>query len=543
VNVPPAPGAFPDLTPEQLEGLREVGTEREIEAGEVLFREGDNGYPFFAIVEGLVAIVDGYGRPEEREIVTHGPGRFVGELNLVTGEPAYLTAVVREPGRVIAVPRENLLRIIAQDPTLSELIMRAFLVRRSVLRSRGVGPRVVGSRHSRETRRLIEFLNRIRFPYVWIDLEEDEAAEALLQHAGVTPAETPVVIVGETVLRNPTIAEVAALVGHVPDRGAADHYDLVVVGTGPAGLAASVYGASEGLSTLALESLAVGGQAGTSMRIENYLGFPAGLSGDELAARAIAQAEKFSARITSPCEAVELRTDGALHVVRLADGDEVAAHAVIIATGAQYRRLDVPRLEDLEGIGVYYAATQAEAQMCAGSVVAVVGGGNSAGQAAVFLSQHVAQVNLLVRRDGLSETMSRYLVDQVERTPNIALSPRTEVRELLGEDRLEGVVVEREGERHTLPARALFVFIGADPHTSWLEGAVELDEHGFVRTGREVSQDEGHQPYFLETSRPGVFAAGDARSGSIKRVASAVGEGSMAVRLVHDHLSRVASAP
>ncbi len=543
MNVPPAPGAFPDLSPEQLDQLREFGTEREIEAGEVLFHEGDNGYDFFAIVEGRVAIVDGYGRSEEREIASHGPGRFVGELNLLTGEPAYLTAAVREPGRVIAVPRENLLRIIAQDQMLSELIMRAFLARRSVLRNRGVGPRVVGSRHSRETRQLIEFLNRIRMPHVWIDLEEDEAAESLLQHAGVTPAETPVVIAGETVLRNPTIAEVAAAVGHVPDRGGADHYDLLVVGTGPAGLAASVYGASEGLSTLALESLAVGGQAGTSMRIENYLGFPAGLSGDELAARAIAQAQKFSARITSPCEAADLRTEGPLHIVRLADGDEVAARAVIIATGARYRRLDIPRLEDLEGIGVYYAATQAEAQMCAGSIVAIVGGGNSAGQAAVFLSEHVAQVNLIVRRDGLSETMSRYLVDQVERTPNIVLSPRTEVRELIGEDGLEGIVVEQEGERHTIPARALFVFIGADPHTSWLEGAIELDRHGFVPTGRDVGRHDGSPPYFLETSRHGVFAAGDVRSGSIKRVASAVGEGSMAVRLVHDHLSRVASAP
>jgi thioredoxin reductase (NADPH) len=287
----------------------------------------------------------------------------------------------------------------------------------------------------------------------------------------------------------------------------------------------------------------VGGQAGTSMRIENYLGFPAGLSGDELAARAFAQAQKFSARITSPCEAAELRTDGPLHVVRLADGEEVAARAVIIATGAQYRRLDVPRLEELEGIGVYYAATQAEAQTCAGDVVAIVGGGNSAGQAAVFLSEHVAQVNLIVRREGLSQTMSRYLADQVERTPNIVLSPRTEVRELVGEDRLDGVVVERDGERRTLSIRALFVFIGADPHTSWLEGVVELDQHGFVRTGRDVGRPDGPAPYFLETSRPGIFAAGDVRSGSIKRVASAVGEGSMAVRLVYDHFTRVGSAP
>jgi thioredoxin reductase (NADPH) len=523
--------------------LRRQGSEREVEAGDVLFQEGDDTYDFYAVVEGLVAIVEGYGRPDEREIVTHGPGRFIGELNLLTGEPVYLTAVAREAGRVIAVPRESLLRIIAEDPTLSELIMRAFLLRRSLLRNRGVGPRVVGSRHSRQTRQLIEFLARNRLPYVWIDVEEDEGAEALLQQAGVTPAETPVVIVGTTVLRNPTVGDLAAAVGHVAAPDGADHYDLLVVGTGPAGLAASVYGASEGLSTLALETLAVGGQAGTSTRIENYLGFPAGLSGDELAARAFAQAQKFGARLTSPCEAVELRTEGPLHVVRLADGDEVAAHSVIIATGAHYRRLAVPRLEELEGIGVYYAATQAEAQMCAGSVVAIVGGGNSAGQAAVFLAEHVVQVELLVRRGGLAETMSRYLVDQIERTSNIVLRPRAEVRELLGEGRLEGIVVEHDGQRETLPARALFVFIGADPYTAWLEGAVELDEHGFIRTGRDVERDDAEPYYMLETSRPGVFAAGDARSGSIKRVASAVGEGSMAVRLVHDHLARVGSAP
>jgi thioredoxin reductase (NADPH) len=541
VNVPPVSGAFPDLTPEQLDVLREVGTEHEVAAGETLFREGDDTYDFFAIVEGEVAIVDGFGRGDEREIVRHGPGRFLGELNLLTGEPLYLTAVVREAGRVIQVPREALLRLIAQDEMLSELIMRAFLVRRSILRDSGVGPRVVGSRHSRETRRLIEFLVRNRLPHVWIDLEEDEGAEALLRQAGVAPAETPVVIVGHVVLRNPSVAEVAAAVGHVPQPNGADVYDLVVVGAGPAGLAASVYGASEGLSTLALESVAVGGQAGTSTRIENYLGFPAGLSGDELAARAITQAQKFGARFTSPCDAVELRSDGPLHLIRLADGDEVAARGVIIATGAQYRRLPVPRLEELEGIGVYYAATHAEAQMCAGGVVAIVGGGNSAGQAAVFLSEHVAQVNLLVRRDDLSGTMSRYLVDQVERIPNIVLSPRTEVRELIGDDGLEGLVVESDGERRRLAARALFAFIGADPHTDWLAGCVELDEHGFVLTGRDLDSADGAPRYLLESSRPGVFAAGDARSGSVKRVASAVGEGSMAVRLVHDHLARVGS--
>jgi thioredoxin reductase (NADPH) len=361
----------------------------------------------------------------------------------------------------------------------------------------------------------------------------------MLQVFGVSVDETPVVLWGDRVLRNPSEQEMARVLGFVPSAEHDDHYDLVVIGAGPAGLAASVYGASEGLSTLTLEGIAVGGQAGTSTRIENYLGFPAGLSGAELAARAAVQAEKFSARITSPCTVVRLESRDGLSVVGISDGDEVSARAVVIATGAHYRRLGLDRLDEFEGNGVYYAATQVEATMCGGDAVAVVGGGNSAGQAAVYLAEHTRHVWLIVRRPELTDTMSRYLIDEIARHKRIELLTETEVVALHGDAGLTGITVahKRDGTRG-LDARALFVFIGADPHTDWLVGAVELDESGFILTGRDLRSTNGEPPLPLETSRPGVFAAGDVRSGSIKRVASAVGEGSMAVRLVHDHFAR-----
>ena len=361
--------------------------------------------------------------------------------------------------------------------------------------------------------------------------------------------ETPVAIWQGEVLRNLTNAQLARRIGLDVDNSGGLTYDLVVVGAGPAGLAAAVYGASEGLSTLTLESVALGGQAGTSSRIENYLGFPAGLSGSELASRAMVQASKFGARTTVPQEACVLKREDGRYKIRLSEGGEVSANSVIVASGARYRRLDVPRLEEFEGLSIHYAATEAEAQMCAGNEVAVIGGGNSAGQAAVFLAERARKVYLLIRGHDLRESMSRYLVDRVESTPNVELLANTEVRELLGDEApLEGVVVEdnRTGERRTLGARALFVFIGADANAGWLEDTLQLDDKGFILAGADLdhpSLDEGlwqglsRQPYLFETSLPGVFATGDVRSGSIKRVASAVGEGSMAVRLVHQHLS------
>jgi thioredoxin reductase (NADPH) len=437
------------------------------------------------------------------------------------------------------IPVDDLKRLIANDPTLSELILSAFLRRRALLIGRRLGPKIVGSHFSADTHRLLEWAARNRLPHSWIDVERDPDVEEMLQVFGVSVDETPVVLWGDRVLRNPSEQEMARVLGFVPSAEHDDHYDLVVIGAGPAGLAASVYGASEGLSTLTLEGIAVGGQAGTSTRIENYLGFPAGLSGAELAARAAVQAEKFSARITSPCTVVRLESRDGLSVVGISDGDEVSARAVVIATGAHYRRLGLDRLDEFEGNGVYYAATQVEATMCGGDAVAVVGGGNSAGQAAVFLAEHTRHVWLIIRRPALGETMSRYLIDEIARHNRIELLTETEVVALHGDAGLGGITVEhkRDGARD-LDARGLFVFIGADPHTEWLDGTVELDEAGFILTGRDLRATNGDPPLPLETSRPGVFAAGDVRSGSIKRVASAVGEGSMAVRLVHDHLAR-----
>src|ERR671917_217153 len=410
------------------------------------------------------------------------------------------------------------------------VVLEAFLARRAWSVRTGLGLRIIGSRHSSDATRLRGFATRNRLPHVWIELEEDPGAEALLKSFGTDTSETPVTIwQGKEVLENPTNTELARAIGLKVDVPRKQTYDLVVVGAGPAGLGAAVYGASEGLSTLALESTALGGQAGTSSRIENYLGFPAGLSGFELASRALIQADKFGTQTAVPQEALSVEREGDDYRIGLSEAGEVVARSVIAASGARYRRLDVPGLERFEGVSVHYAATAAEAQPFEGEEVAVVGGGNSAGQAALFLAGRARRVYLLVRGHDLGKGMSSYLVDRVTDAENVELLANTEVRELVGEDRLEGVVVEdnRPGSRRTLGAKALFVFIGAEANTGWLRGAVELDERGFVLTGVEISrsalvgdawQDLSREPYLLETSLPGVFAAGDVRSGSIKRV-------------------------
>jgi thioredoxin reductase (NADPH) len=537
-------GAYPRLSPGQIRALESQGERRRTLPGDLLYREGDVQHDFFVILEGTVAMVEGYGSGSERTIGVHGKGRFLGELNLLTGQAAFLTAVVVEPGEVLAVPPERLRAVVTQDPNLGDLILRAFVLRRSTLIGLGAGFRIIGSRYSPDTRRIREFASRNRLPHHWIDLEKDQAAEALLRQLGISPEETPVVIRGTEVLRNPSNAELATAFGLPLPRGSDTVSDLVVVGAGPAGLAASVYGASEGLQTIALDALATGGQAGTSSRIENYLGFPSGISGAELADRAVVQAQKFGAELTLPARATSLEPRGDHYAIGLEDGLELRASTVVIATGVQYRKLPVPRLEEFEGVSVYYAATLMEAQLCRGDPVVVVGGGNSAGQATLFLTGSAGHVSLVVREDELTENMSRYLADRIERHPGIDVHVHTEVRELCGNGVLEAVVVEdtHTGERQRLPARALFVFVGADPHTGWLGGRVALDEGGYILTGSDacddetlaaIGNDEGHRPLVLETSLPSVFAAGDVRSGSIKRVASAVGEGSMAVRMVH----------
>jgi thioredoxin reductase (NADPH) len=552
-ETPDLHGAFPRLSDEQIGMLAQHGERRATQRDEVLFREGDDRYDFFVVLAGKVAVVSGYGG-EDRLIAVHGPGRFLGELSLLTGQVALFTAVVREPGEVLAVPVERLRELISQDSVLGDLILRAYLLRRELLIGLGAGFTLVGSRYSPDTRRLREFFARNRLPHRWIDLEEDEEAEALLREFGVTAEETPIVIWrGRDVLRNPGNAELARMIGLRPPGAPEEICDLVVVGAGPAGLAASVYGASEGLDTVTLDAVATGGQAGTSSKIENYLGFPSGISGAELAERATIQAEKFGARISVPAEATSLRPQEGHYVIGLDEGETVSARAVVIATGVRYRRLDVPRMDEFEEASVYYAATLMEARMCSGDPVAVVGGGNSAGQATMFLSRYASPVHLIVRERELAEHMSRYLIDRIERSPAVEVHLHSEVRELVGENGiLKGLVVEdnQTGDRSTVAARMLFVFIGAAPHTAWLGEQVALDDRGFILTGpgaapsaeydgegEEDAKAEGH-PLLLETSRPGVLAVGDVRSGSIKRVASAVGEGAMAVRIAYEHLER-----
>ena len=536
-------GAFPRLSEEQLARLRPAGTVRAVESGDVLFAEGDAGYPFFVVESGAVTIVDDYGG-DNRVVAVHGPHRFLGELNLLTGSPAYLTAIVRDRGEVLEVPAARLREIVSRDEELSNIVLRAFLARRAILIDLGVGVRLVGSRYSRDTRRLREFLARNRMPYHWVDLEDDDEADALLRALGVEPAETPVVVSGNGVLRNPSNAEVGRLLG-LGSRGAPPPMcDLVIVGCGPAGLAAALYGASEGLDTQAIDATAFGGQASTSARIENYLGFPTGISGSELAERATLQARRLGARLVVPAEAAGLTREDGHWSVRLSDGSAVNGRTLMVASGAHYRKLDVPDLERFEGVGVYYAATQAEAQMCANDPVLVVGGGNSAGQAAMFLSQNARSCRLMIRGGDLGKSMSRYLIDEIGNREQIDVHTFGEVVELRGDGGLESVVIRdtRTDERSELDVRALFVFIGASPHTDWLGGQVATDDHGFLLTGRDIQGDDlaeygDERPFFLETSRPGIFAVGDVHSGSIKRVASAVGEGSMAVRLVHQRLA------
>jgi thioredoxin reductase (NADPH) len=548
-ETPDSAGAFPRLSDEQIGALAEHGERRATRVGDVLFREGDESYDFFVVLSGKVAIVEGFGT-DERLIGVHGERRFLGELSLLTGQAAFFTAVVREAGEVLVVSVERLRKLVGHDPALGDLILRAYLARRELLIGLGTGFRIIGSRFSPDSRRLREFAARNRLPHRWIDLEQDQDAEELLRALRVSPEETPVVIWrGKHVLRNPSNAELARAVGLRASASPATVCDLVVVGAGPAGLAASVYGASEGLGTVALDAMATGGQAGTSPRIENYLGFPSGISGAELAERATLQAKKFGARVSVPAEATGLEDRGEHHVVTLEDGKTVEGRTVVIATGARYCKLPVPHIEKFEGAGVYYAATQVEAELCRDDPVVVVGGGNSAGQATLFLARHASNVHLLIRNDDLGKSMSRYLADRIEHSSGVDVIRNTEVRELVGDESLEAVVVEnnRTGERRAIPTRALFVFIGAEPYTRWVGEHVALDERGFILTGQDAAgaagngewERLGRAPLVLETSCPGIFAVGDVRARSIKRVASAVGEGSMAVRLVYEHLERI----
>ena len=534
---------FPTVTKPQLARIQAHGRTRSIAAGEVLFEPGDVGVPWFVVTAGEVHILRASGG--EDLIVAIGPGQFTGEANMISGRPTIVRARVSQPGTVIEVNRDRLLALVQTDAELGEILMRAFILRRVELIAHGFGDVVlVGSLHSPGTLRIREFLTRNGHPYAYIDLDRDAAVEGLLDHFHVAVSDVPVLICrGDTVLRNPTNQQIAACLGFNEAIDTTHIRDLVVVGAGPSGLAAAVYGASEGLDVLVVEANAPGGQAGSSSKIENYLGFPTGISGQDLAGRAYTQAQKFGAQILIAKGATQLTCDRKPYSVQIEDGRRVAAQTVIIATGAEYRRPAVENLSQFEGAGVYYAATYVESQLCGGEEVAVVGGGNSAGQAAVFLAETARRVHIFVRSPGLAEHMSRYLIRRIEDNPRILVHTQAEIVALEGDGHAERVRWRdnKSGEVRTEVIGHIFIMTGATPNTRWLDGCLALDTQGFIKTGPDLSHDEltaarwplTRPPHLLETSLPGVFAVGDVRGGNVKRVAAAVGEGSVAVAFVH----------
>jgi thioredoxin reductase (NADPH) len=516
------------LSSSQFATLAEHGEERTAAVGDTLFQVGDRTYDFAAIIEGEVSVRDGAGE----EIVRHGPSGFLGEMNLLSGQTVFLTAVVTKPTRYIAVDRDVLRQLLFDDGSLSELLLSTFIERRELLQQRqGIGVEIVGPRSSRETRRLTDFARHQRLPYTWRNSEEDLDAAALIEALG--PEEIPLVrLPGGVELKQPSNGELSRALGIGLELAEKEEVDLLIIGGGPAGLGAAVYGASEGLDTLLIDGTVLGGQAGTSRRIENYLGFPGGISGTELAGRAITQARKFGARTGTPYRAEALEPGAERHLVRLEEGNELSAQAVLLSTGAEYRRLPVADLDQYEGISVFYAAGPPEAQLCGAQRVGVIGGGNSAAQAAIWLARGGALVTLMHRRADLRETMSSYLLDELKRF-GVAVRNRSEVSALHGSDgRLEAVTLS-DGDR--LPLSFLFLFLGASPCTDWLGDVVARDADGFILTGDDAGADG-----LLETSVPGVYAAGDVRAGSIKRCATAVGEGATVVRFVHERISAIA---
>jgi thioredoxin reductase (NADPH) len=534
--------AFPKLDHAQVATLAKFGTRRPLHDGEPLFQAGARDYKFFVVERGTVEVME-HSSGEPKTVTVHEVHEFGGDVDLLTGRPALVSAVARGDTEVFEIAPGEIRRIMGERPSLGELLLRAFIARRELLvASDFQGLRVLGAGSSRDTFRIRDFLARNQVPFTWIDVDHDPQVGELLRRFGLSEADTPVVINGsEPLLRNPSTRALADAIG-VRRLLGQRVYDLVVVGGGPAGLAAAVYGSSEGLATVVIDATAPGGQAGTSSKIENYLGFPTGISGADLASRAILQVRKFGAQFSNPSQVVRLEFENDSPVVWFDDGEHVSTRCLLIATGANYRRLDVPGREQFEGSGVYYAATQTEAQLCQGSEVLVVGGGNSAGQAVMFLSEHTPHVFLLLRGGDLRKSMSSYLADRIERAGNVEVLPDAEICRMLGDQRLKAVEIKhrRTGETRTVRTPAVFTFIGAIPCTDWLPAEIETDSKGFVKTGRLVSVSPhwtaGREPFLLETSRPGVFAAGDVRLGSIKRVASAVGEGSMAVQFVHEYL-------
>jgi thioredoxin reductase (NADPH) len=543
--------AFPVLQPRDVAALGAGGERRDVRAGEVLFAEGDKDVGFFVVLEGEIEILE-HSRGSPHTVVVHQPGEFTGDVDTLSGRAVLVEGRAVRDGRVLQLGGEELRNAVEKLPELGETLLKAFLARRRLLLEDGFeGVRIVGSRFSPESHRLRDFATRNAIPFRFLDLETDAQAEALLRQFNVPVSATPIVMDSEgTWYSNPSLADIGACMGMVKRMEEGHVYDLVVVGAGPAGLAASVYASSEGLDVLTVESTAPGGQAGTSARIDNYLGFPAGISGRELTERALLQAQKFDAKISVPSTVRSLGIDSGERILTLADGTRLRSRCVLIATGVSYRRLDIANFPEFEGAGIYYAATDMEAKLCRGEDVVVVGGGNSAGQAVVHLAGFARHVDVVVRKAELGAGMSRYLVDRIESLPNVTVHCGCAVATLEGQGHLSAVQV-RNGAVGTqrLAASSLFLFIGADANTGWLRGCVELDAKGFVLTGTELPPDTadherwraaGRAPLLLETSLPGVFAAGDVRSGSVKRCASAVGEGAMAVSFVHTHIARPA---
>jgi len=540
--------ASPVLSQHQLAEVAEFGAERQVTEGDLLFAAGESSYDLFVVLEGEVEIVAIIGPDDDgsdhEPIFVFGPGNFVGELNLLTGQRRFLTARVSQAGRVLVIPQPDFRRLMSLRPALAGVIFGALVARRELLRT-GEGAqaiRIIGSRYSPEAMSLRAFAEHSRLAHTWIDVEDAKDIEALLSTMDLCPPDMPVVITPTEILRRATPAVFAEHLGLTYQPKPGYIFDLVVVGSGPAGLAASVYGASEGLRTVSLDAMAIGGQAGSSSRIENYTGFPNGISGGDLTARSAVQAMRLGARLNAPCEVVGLRVEAGFHVVILRDGSEIPTRAVIVASGASYRRLDVEDLERFEGAGVYYAATDLEARVCSGRPVLVIGGGNSAGQAAIHLGEHNCSVTIAIRREDLTQSMSQYLIERIVADPKISLLTGVEAQALAGEDHLDEVTLlhTATGQRQTIPCSGLFCFIGAQPATGWLCDGVLLDRDGFVLTDRQLAGPIApgtSSPLPFETSVPGVFAAGDVRNGSMKRVAAAVGEGSSAVRSVHERLA------
>ena len=535
---------FPKLTPAQISRIAAQGHTHEIQPGQVLIEQGDSAVPFFVVISGEIEIVRPFGA-SETIITSHGSGEFTGEVNMISGRRSLIRARVTKPGKVIELDRQHFLTLVQTDAELSDLLMRAFILRRVELIAAGVGDIIlIGSIHSACTHRIKEFLMRNGHPYSYIDLERDADVQNLLDNFQISANEIPVLVCrGQLVLRNPSNQQIADCLGFNESVDQTKVRDLVVIGAGPSGLAAAVYGASEGLDVLVLETSSPGGQAGSSSRIENYLGFPTGISGQDLAGRAYSQAQKFGAELLI-ANAKRLICDRQPYVIEVENGTQISARTIVIATGAQYRKLPLENLSRFEGAGVYYGATFVEAQLCGREEeVIVVGGGNSAGQAAVFLAQTTKRVYMLIRSSGLTSSMSRYLIRRIEDSPNIVVRPHTEIIGIEGDNHLKSVRWQNNqtGKTEDRKISHVFVMTGADPNTRWLDGCIALDAKGFIKTGSDLSSENlrasrwsvARQPHLLETSLPGVFAVGDVRGGSIKRVASAVGEGSIAISLVH----------